>query len=190
MSQNFILKSSFHAIIIKIDQEMAAIAMGKGCGHCGDKLHRADYPRSPVGMPPEFRDDYNRRISFCCSSCRKRTTPASVCFFGRRRYPASIFILFCILQCAINERRLSLIKRHFGITVSESTWKRWRRWWRDSFMETKFWVREKGLLSTPPCTNQLLPRALFNLFTGNFTEKICLFLRFLSPLTGGVFRAV
>jgi hypothetical protein len=190
MSQNFIFKSSFHALIITIDREMAAIVMDNGCDHCGGKLHQAHYPRSPVGMPADFRDHYNQRISFCCSSCRKRTTPASVRFFGRRRSPAPIFMLICILQCGINERRLSQIKRHFGITVSESTWKRWRRWWRESFEETKFWMKEKGLLSTPPSTNQLIPRALFTLFTGNFTEKICFLLRFLSPLTGGVFRSV
>lgn len=190
MSQNFIFKSSFHALNIKIDREMASIVMNKGCDHCGGKLHQAGYPRSPAGMPAEFRDLYNRRTSFCCSICRKRTTPPSVRFFGRRWYPAPIFIFICMLQCRINERRLLLIKQHFGMTVSESTWKRWRRWWRESFEATKFWQREKGIAPlvteiTPP-----IPRALFNMFNGNFTERILLLLQFLSPLTGGVLRAV
>jgi len=190
MSQNFIFKSSFHSLLIKIDQEMAATVMSKGCVHCGGNLHQSNYPRSPAGMPCEFRDDYNQRISFCCSTCRKRTTPPSVRFFGRRWYPAPILILICILQCGINERRLWLIKRHFGITVSEITWKRWRRWWREVFVTTKFWVKEQGLLATPLKAKPFIPRALFNLFKGNPTERIRLLLRFLSPLTSGVLCAI
>ncbi len=190
MSQNFTFKSSFHSLIIKIDLEMAAIVMDKGCEHCGGKLHQANYPRSPAGMPAEFRDHYNQRISFCCSNCRKRSTPPSVRFFGRRWFPAPILILISILQCGINERRLAQIKRHFGITVSESTWKRWRRWWRESFEATKFWQQEKGITPMITETNQSIPRALFNVFKGNFTERILFLLQFLSPLTGGVLRAV
>ena len=140
---------------------MAEIAMNNGCSHCGGKLHLANYPRSPAGMPAAFRLHYNQRISFCCSSCRKRTTPPSVRFFGRRWFPAPIFIFICLLQCGINDRRLSQVKRHFGITVRESTWKRWRRWWRESFSETKFWIKEKGLLSTPLKPNQYIPRFEF-----------------------------
>lgn len=190
MSQKFIVKSSFHELLTEIDQELAEISLKSGCVHCGGKLHQADYPRSPAGMPLAFRDQYRQRISFCCSDCRKRTTPPSVRFFGRRRSPAPIFILICILRCGINERRLLLIKRHFGITISESTWKRWRRWWRELFEETKFWMKEKGLISTLLKPNQLIPRSLFHLFKGNLTERILLLLRFLSPLTGGNLRAV
>ena len=191
MSQIFIHKSSFHSLIIKIDKEMALMAANKGCEHCGGKLHQANYPRSPAGMPAEFRVYYNQRISFCCSNCRKRSTPPSVRFFSRRWYPAPIFILICMLQCGINVRRLALIKRHFGLTITESTWKRWRRWWREEFEKTKFWISGKGMLATPLETNQFIPRALFNLFKGDPTEKIQLLLQFLSPLTtGGVLRAI
>lgn len=190
MSQKFIFKSSFHALLTEIDQELAAMALKSGCVHCGGKLHQADYPRSPAGMPSAFRDQYCQRISFCCSICRKRTTPPSVRFFGRRWFPAPIFILISILQSGINERRLAQIKQHFGITISESTWKRWRRWWRDIFVTTQFWMKEKGLLSTPLQTNQFIPCALFHGFKGNCMDRVVLLIRFLSPLTGGVLRAV
>jgi hypothetical protein len=90
----------------------------------------------------------------------------------------------------INDYRLGQIKRYFGITVSESTWKRWRRWWRESFIITPFWQQAKGLL-LPGIQEQLsFPRNIFSIFVGTIEEKLSLLLKFLSPLTGLVLRAV
>ncbi len=174
MSQKFVLNASVFEILSKIDAELAGNLLKTGCPYCGGKLHQANYPRSLFGLALPFRVYCEERLSFCCSSCRKRTTPPSVRFFGRRWYVAPIFILLSILMLGINERRLVQIKKHFGLTVSESTWKRWRAWWRDQFIETPFW----------------LPRALYRLFTGSLIEKIPKLLQFLSPLTGGNLRAV
>src|SRR5205814_10123950 len=118
-----------------------------GCLHCGSSLHNAAYPRSPFGLLGKLRHIYLSRFSLCCGRCRKRSTPPSIRFFGRRWFPAPLLILVSALSCGINERRLAQIRTHFGITVRESTWKRWRRWWRDSFPETAFWKQEKGLIS-------------------------------------------
>jgi hypothetical protein len=90
----------------------------------------------------------------------------------------------------INERRLVQVKRHFGIVVSESTWKRWRRWWRESFALTLFWRKEKGVVPISIETSQAFPRPLLNIFKGTLGEKMRFLLRFLSPLTGGILRAV
>lgn len=76
------------------------------------------------------------------------------------------------------------------MTVSESTWKRWRRWWRESFTTTKFWLKEKGSVASHIQEKMWLPRVLLRLFGGTVIEKTPLLLRFLSSLTGGVFRAV
>jgi hypothetical protein len=193
MLHNFLFSAIFHLFLCAIDQEVIDKLTKQGCQYCKSKLHQANYPRSPSGIPAQFRDHYNERFSLCCAVCRKRTTPPSVRFFGRRWFPAPIFILISMLQCGINERRLAQIKKHFGITVSESTWKRWRRWWREEFMTTKFWQQEKGMIRIEPTekTNQLIPRALFNAFKKDlFTERIKWLLHFLSPLTGGILRAV
>lgn len=191
MSQNFLSKSSFHAHLIKIDVELANSCIKKGCIYCSGKLHQADYPRSPMGMPQSFRDQYSQRISFCCVNCRKRTTPPSVRFFGRRWYPAPVHIFISIMTCGINKRRIALIKKYFGIMVRESTWRRWRKWWCDEFVVTRFWQAAKG--QYPP-SNKIIrgpfPRVIFNFYRGNIAEKMLLFLRFLSPLTIGILCAV
>ena len=190
MSQNFLRNASFHLILNNIDQEIAGKVRQQGCLYCGNKLHKANYPRSPFGLSSPFRTHYDERLSFCCDTCRKRTTPQSVRFFGRRWFPAPLLILISALALGINERRLAQVKRHFGITMSESTWKRWRRWWRESFQATLFWQQAKGLAPTVIETHKFLPRALLDVFQGALEEKICYLLKFLSPLTGGVLRAV
>ena len=188
MSQNFLFKSSFHAHLVRIDRQLADICANKYCVYCRGKLHQADYPRSPLGMPQLFRDQYMWRISFCCSTCRKRITPPSVRFFGRRWYPAPIHVFIAIMTSGINKRRIALIEKYFGIAVNESTWRRWRKWWRDEFVVTKFWSHAKGQI---PPTNEIIqgpfPRVIFNFYRGNTEEKMLLFLPFLSPLTIGIF---
>jgi len=190
MSHNYLFNANFHLLLSTIDQDLSKKIQQKGCSNCGNKLHQSDYPRSPVGLPAEYRQHYDERISFCCVTCRKRTTPTSVRFFGRRWYPAPLLLLISVLMVGINDRRLEQVRRHFGITVSESTWKRWRRWWRESFMQTKFWQKEKSLVALTIDANKLIPRALLDLLEGNIEEKLCRLLQFLSPLTGGALRAV
>lgn len=189
MSHKFLFNTTFHLLLINIDQELAKEMQMKGCS-CGGKLHQANYPRSPIGIPPPFRENYDERISFCCDTCRKRTTPPSVRFFGRRWFPAPLFILISALMLGINEYRLEQVKRHFGVNVSESTWKRWRLWWRESFMATQFWKQSRGLVITTIEATKSFPRALLNLFSGKIEEKMYRALKFFSPLTSGHLRAV
>lgn len=145
MSHKFIFSASFHLLLVAIDRELSELVQKQGCP-CGGRLDQSNYPRSPMGVPSAFRPSYDERFSLCCNDCRKRITPASVRFFSRRWYPAPLLILISTLMLSINEYRLTQIKRHFGITVTESTWNRWRRWWRDVFTATLFWKQEKPVL--------------------------------------------
>jgi hypothetical protein len=189
MYQNLLFNASFHLFLTQIDREFAEEVKQAGCPDCGGTLHLADYPRSPVGVPPPVREHYERRLSFCCSRCRTRVTPPSVRFFGRRWYPAPVFIFISALRLGISDRRLAQIKKHIGITANETTWKRWRRWWREFFWVTPFWQQAKGLLPPHPKIIQgCFPRVLLNIFNGPLEEKMRLLLKFLSPLTTRVFR--
>jgi hypothetical protein len=190
MLPNFLLNASFHSLLISIDQELTEKMREKGCP-CGGKLHQSNYPRSPLGIPATLRSSFDERFSLCCDTCRKRITPESVRFFGHRWYPAPLLILISALTLGINDRRLKQVKYHFGISVSESTWKRWRRWWKESFEATSFWQQAKGLaIKATMGKKRLFPRALLILFDGTLEEKLLLLLRFLMPLTGGNLRAV
>jgi hypothetical protein len=186
---NFLFDSNFHLFLQKIDQELAENICQKGCPHCGGKLHQADYPRSPLGMPRLFRNFYDRRFSFCCETCRRRTTSQSLRFFGRRWYPAPLFILISILTIGLNERRQMEVQEHFGINVSLATWKRWRQWWDEFFMTTSFWQSVNWSIP-PPEREGPHPDSFFSVFQGTVEEKLLRILRFLSPLTVGSFNAI
>lgn len=190
MSQNFLFNTSFHLLLNKIDQEFANQVRQQGCS-CGGQLHQADYPRSPFGLPAQFRGQYDERFSFCCGTCRKRITPQSVRFFGRRWFPAPLLLLLSALTHGASKHRCAQVKRYFAITVSETTWRRWRKWFRNLFPTTPFWQQAKG--SFPP-TDHIMqgpyPRVLLNMFQGKIEEKMILLLRFFAPLTAGVLRAV
>jgi hypothetical protein len=189
MSHKFTLNSTFHSLLLAIDRELSELTRQGGCT-CGGRLHQSNYPRSPLGLPAEFRPIYDERLSFCCDDCRKRVTPPSVRFFGRRWYPAPLLLLLSALMISINDYRLRQIKRHFGITVSESTWKRWRRWWRDAFVETHFWKQARGEISQNNHRGSSMVRRMLNVFQGLIDKKIILLLKFLSPITAGALRAV
>ena len=188
MSHKFLFDSTFHTLLIAIDRELAEAIRQQGCP-CGGVLHQANYPRSPFGLSAKLRSAYEERFSFCCNNCRKRITPPSVRYFGRRWYPAPLLILISALMVSINEYRLTQIKRHFGITVSESTWKRWGRWWRKAFLDTAFWKQARGLMPEPKRLMSIA-RQMLSSFQGTIDNKMILLLKFISPITADHLRAV
>ncbi|EKE09991.1 MAG: hypothetical protein ACD_16C00093G0001 [uncultured bacterium] len=185
MSHDFLKDTSFHLQLDAIDQNLAHQTQARGCPLCGHKLHCANYPRSPMGLPPPLWSFYEKRLSFCCAKCRKRTTPPSVKFFGLRWYPAFLFILVSAFMRGMRAFFIVQMKRHFGISVGKKTWKRWNRWWNTFFVFTPFWKKAKGLVpqALGREDNKILPRALLKIFKGTFKEKMILTLLYLSPFT-------
>ena len=114
--------------------------------------------------------------------------PPSVRFFGRRWFPAPLLTLVSAFDVGINEWRCEQVRRHFGVVVRESTWKRWRRWWREEFIKTSFWQQARG--SVPPDITGPFPRTLLGLFKGHCEQRVSQLLKFLSPITAGILRAV
>ena len=112
-------------LLPRIDDDLAAKARGAGCAFCGGRLDVADYPRKPRGAD-ELGDEYTWRRSFCCAldGCRKRRTPVSVRFLGRKVYLGAVVVLATALQ-----RR---------------TLARWCRWWSTMFATSRFWTSLRG----------------------------------------------
>jgi len=133
------------ALLERIDKAEAATCREEGCPHCGDILHSATYPRKPHGLTAELRGGA-RRFSFCCAMCRRRVTPASVRFFGRRWRAAPLFALLGALVSA-PQARLGAIARRCAIPLS--TLKRWRRWWLKTIVATPLWRTRGGALALP-----------------------------------------
>lgn len=180
--------SNIFLYLIQIDEDYLKEVKKAGC-QCGGVLHRANYSRSPMGLRAEYRQFFELRFSLCCAICRKRTATPTIRFFGRRWYPSLIFLFISLLKMGLNERRALLINKHFGITVSKSTWKRWRRWWRDCFIATTFWKQARGKFNASALSAPY-PKNLFKVFKGTFKERLILLLKFFAPITAGFLRAV
>jgi len=167
----------FFRFLSRIDAEFAAETRAGRCPACEGPLHVADYPRKPRGCPAAVREEYSRRLSFTCGWCDGRSTPQSVRFFGRRVYVAVMLMLVSPAG--------SSVARALGasLEVPLRTLARWRRWWREDFMLTRFWqsVRDRFV---PPLPSGGWPQSLLERFQGSsWRERMSQLLRFVSPLS-------
>jgi hypothetical protein len=159
----------------KIDRENAAEAQKNGCPRCGGRLQRANYKRKVRGAPE--CDDWKLRDSFCCAEdgCRRRLTPESVRFLGRRIYAGFIVVLVSAMMHGLKPERLERIREALG--VDRRTVERWRQWWLDAFVRGSFW-RVARARFVPVVEETTLPWSL----CGRFATLVEV-LRFLAPLS-------
>jgi hypothetical protein len=175
--------ASFFGFLHRIDEDLAARARAAGCG-CGGRLDSARYPRKPRGGPSDV-DGYDRRASFCCAEegCRKRVTPPSVRFLGRRVYLGVVVLLGAAMRHGLSPRRVAELRERLG--VSRRTLDRWRRWWLTRFVMTSFWQAHRGRFA-PPLEVDVLPQSLIDRFVHVAVDRpsgLVAALRFLSPLS-------
>ena len=173
---------NFYIFLVQIDQDLAAEAPTAGCSW-GGVLHSARYPRKPRGAPRGLGPEYESRLSFCCAQedCRRRTTPPSVRFLGRRVYLSAVVVLVSAMQNGVTGKRAQQLHEVVGISLR--TLKRWRQWWREGFVGSPFWKQAQGPFSAPLEVANL-PTSLLERFTGeDIQTRLLQLLRFLLPLT-------
>ena len=182
MYQTLLADSSLCSFLLKLDQHLAQECRGSGC-FCGGPLHSAHYPRKPCGLPMKETEHWNIRFSFCCGlkGCRKRSTPPSLRFLGRKVFVSTVVVLVSALRHGITPKRLNLLREMVG--VSRRTVERWREWWRDGFVRSPFWKAARALLRKP-VEEQALPLSLLEAFPFvDARRRLVALLRFLLPLT-------
>jgi hypothetical protein len=175
--------ASFWAFLFTIDQNLAEEARQKKCP-CGGCLHRANYPRKPRGGGEELPHEYRSRLSFCCEreGCRRRVTPPSVRFLGRKVYLGAIVILVAAMRQGPSPRRVRELSKLFG--ADRHTIARWRVFWSELFPQTPFWKAARGQLA-PAVEIVALPLALVEAFyrTDDPWHDWGRLLEFLAPIT-------
>ena len=183
MYQALLADARFHRLLLTIDQDIAAACRVAGCPWCGGTLHSARFPRKPRGLPAGLGEDYDHRFSFCCAveECRKRTTPSSLRFLGRRVYLATVVTLVSAMQYGATTARQQLSDL---LGVSRRTVMRWRAWWLSTFTAGPFW-KVASADFTPSINAACIPASLLERFVGGVEERLLSLLRFLAPITGG-----
>jgi hypothetical protein len=182
--QAVLADAKFHEQLLAFDRDLAVTARAARCWRCGGVLHAASYDRKPRGGPAGLGQEYAERFSFCCAvdDCRKRTTPPSLRFLGRRVYLATVVTLISAMLLGTTPARLARLSAVPGI--DRRTLARWRAWWRSTFTESPFAPVARAAV-VPPLDIAGLPVSLLERFAGEVREQLVALLRFLGPLTGG-----
>jgi hypothetical protein len=159
---------------------IALLVQKEGCPRCQGRLDRADYPRKPrFGMVVLFKDGPLRRIGLCCSreGCRRRVTPPSLVFLGRR-----VYMFIVVLMACLRPAKPEKVQDH---SPPLRTVGRWRTWFRDILPRGSFFTEARSRIMPPIEDTKLLPAALVERFQKGRTPNDALLatLRFLAPIT-------
>lgn len=171
-----------YALLQQLDEDLAAEQRSGGCPRCGGTLHSARYPRKPRGGPRGLGAGYGTRASFCCATdgCRKRATPPSLRYLGRKVYLSAVVVLISAMRCGPTPSRLRCLEELAG--VSRRTILRWRVWWREGLTDTLWWRAATGALMPPVAVSQL-PASLLGRFSGAAQDRLLALLRWLAPIS-------
>ncbi|MFC1462595.1 hypothetical protein ACFLQU_03210 [Verrucomicrobiota bacterium] len=161
-------------LLEKVDWDIAQAAHEEVCRYCGGKLDCGNYTRKPRGGPR-----WDKRYSFDCSRCRKRKTPPSVRFLGRRVYVGVVVVLVSAMMHGLAPHRVERLRQELGI--DEHTLKRWRAWWLETFVQNGFWKGARARFM-PSLNEKAMPLSLVEAF-GTNREGLRKLLEFLSPIT-------
>ena len=166
------------------DARIAARVKLAGCPHCEGRLDRADYPRKPRGGDLAASGErLDRRISFCCAreGCRRRATPPTVVFLGRRVY-LGIGVLKASLTAAATRSAPPASPSPPSRTV-----RRWLWWFREVLPLGRYFATARARLWPPIEDAADLPGVLVARFSAQTpgVEALRSTLRFLAPTTTG-----
>jgi hypothetical protein len=173
----------FYELLLGFDRQIAETAHVDRCPKCGAALHWGSWERKPRGGPVGLGPRHRLRFSLCCAAdgCRKRETPGSLRFLGRKVYFGAMVVLISAMQSGLNLQRMRRLKELVG--VSRRTVMRWRAWWHTAFAMSPFWRIHRGLAPSASTTD--LPASLLKSFAGAIEQQLIFLLRFLVPITTG-----
>lgn len=180
MYQSLFEDASLPGILRRVDEDFARATKEAGC-RCRGVLHVANYPRKPR-CPWDLPKGCDLRLSFTCAECRKRSTPPSALFMGRKVYLGVVVALVSALRQGQTPKRMAVLKEQWGVPAR--TVARWREWWGEAFTKSPFWRSARACFAKP-LDEDAMPLSLLEAFdveTGR-TDRLCALLRFFSPVT-------
>jgi hypothetical protein len=129
------LGSEFFELLWQLDEGMARRVAAEGCARCQGPLHRGDFRRKPRGgLIAPAGESLVVRFSLCCGreGCRKRATPPSLRFLGRRVYLGVVVIVASLVVQALDaaeasRRRSSTGSKARGGSGCAHCWSCWPR---------------------------------------------------------------
>jgi hypothetical protein len=182
MVDQFKLEREFFVMLEQLDEAIAQQVAAEGCPRCGGPLHRGDYERKPRGaLIAPCGEAFVWRVSLCCGreGCRKRATPPSMRFLGRRVYLGAVVIVASMVAQA--RATLGALRQATGVPTR--TVRRWLGWWQGPFLTTEVFLAVRARLVGVDI--EQLPTAIIGRFEGTWTLRMQAMLALLAPLTTG-----
>jgi hypothetical protein len=176
------LGREFFVMLEQADEKTVQQAVAEGCAVCGGPLHHADFERKPRGALVALQGEQSvRRFSLCCGreGCRKRLTPPSLRFLGRRVYLGVVVIVASFAAQMFATAHTSEPKRG----VPARTVRRWLDWWGGGFISTEVFVAIRARLIG--VDERKLPNSIVDRLPGSPEQKARAMLDWLWPLTAG-----
>jgi hypothetical protein len=123
------------------------------------------------------------RFSLCCGreGCRKRATPPSLRFLGRRVYLGVVVIVASLVAQAFSSAQAKQVTG-----VPARTMRRWLGWWRGPFISTEVFVAVRARLVGVVVAE--LPASIVRQLASSLPEQVRSMLEWLAPLTTGSVR--
>ena len=179
--QNHLADQKLYPFFADVDADLAETERQGGCRYCEGKLHRANYKRKPRGVPSWPEEP--RRWSFCCDreGCRRRHTPPSVRFLGRRVYGGVVVVLVSAMAHGLKPERVGRLRE--VLRVDRRTLERWRQWWLAIFVESSFWKEARARFLPPLCTRTLPLSLALKFAVDKGRDRLVELLKFLAPIT-------
>lgn len=174
------LGGEFFGLLVRVDEAVTQQVAAEGCRVCDGPLHRSNYRRKPRGaLIAPAGETSVVRFSLCCGreGCRKRSTPPSVRFLGRRVYLGAVVIVASIVALALQAARE--VRRQTG--VPSRTVGRWLGWWQGPFLGTEVYVTICARLIGVEVGQ--VPASIVDRLEGTGTERVRSMLEWLVPLT-------
>lgn len=188
MWHSFTANSSFADDLRHLDEAAAVQVKAACCPRCGGRMDRADYPRKPRGGGiAAVLEQWVWRISLCCGrpGCRRRVTPPSVRFLGRRVYLGATLLVACLRALT----QPAPLETATDSGVPKRTVERWLDWWQTTFATSAFFAANAGRF-VPPLEVARLPASLVARFTPPAPgARLAAALSFLAPITTTSARA-
>jgi hypothetical protein len=176
------LGREFLALLEQFDEGVARRVAAAGCPRCDGPLHRGDYARKPRGaLIAPAGETSVVRFSLCCGreGCRRRATPPSLRFLGRRVYLGVVVIVASLVAQWLGSAEASR-----PVTgVPARTTRRWVGWWRGPFVETEVFLAVRARLVGLAIDE--LPASIVAKLPGTWAQRVRAVLELLAPLTTG-----
>jgi hypothetical protein len=168
----------FSAILFTVDDGLSRQERERGCPRCSGPLHRADYPRKARGLGLAVAVLFEQRFSFCCGRCRRRQTPPSVRFLGRRVYAA-----VAVLTAALIALSATLSAAASAVAARARTVARWRQFFRSDLVRSRFWCAAQGSFAPPPDACGMPATLVARFAYADPPDQLLGVLKFLTPIT-------